>query len=604
MIHHKSFSQKKLGNGISAGACLLLGCMFFSGCTRNSPIEFLETDTESPEEIAAFDSFLNDFFCAEVSSNTINLHYTLANPENYGITDAKVSLGDLSEQAFKDSNARFENYLATLKDFNYRGLSTEQQLTYDVLEDYFKLQLDTADYYLYDEPLRPSSGVQAELPILFQEYDFHDKEDIDTYLELISLTDEYFAQVIAFEEEKAEAGLFMSDYSCDTVITQCEDFLADAENHYLIETFNKKIDSFDGLTDGEKDTYKTENQKIIQENIIPAYENLTAALTELLGSGTNDKGLCYLPEGKEYYEQLVYFNTGCSDSIKDIQEMISKERALDFQESSDLTEENPELWDICNESTLAALNPTATLNNLKELMAEDFPTPPEASFSVQYIDECVADYLAPAFYVTAAIDDYQNNSIYINESINATDVSYFTTLAHEGYPGHLYQTIMSYEAGLSPARCILNYPGYVEGWATYVEMLSYSYTGFDEDVASLMEKNQTAILSLYASTDLGIHYDGWSYEDTLKFWQNYGINDETAIKDLYELIVEEPAHYLKYYVGYLQFEELKEYAKTRYLYNYSDTNFHAALLEIGPAPFDIIEEYLDEYYVIDETSNH
>lgn len=601
MIHHKSFSSKKIGNSVSAGICLLFGCMLFSGCTKNSPIDFLETNTENPEEIAAFDSFLNDFFCAEVSSNTINLHYTLANPENYGITDAAITLGDLSEQAFSDSNARFENYLAALDDFDYNTLSTDQQLTYDVLEDYLNLQLDTADYYLYDEPLRPSTGVQAELPILFQEYDFYDREDIDTYLELISLTDEYFEQVIAFEEEKAGAGLFMSDDSCDTVITQCEDFLADAENHYLIETFNMKIDSFEGLTDAEKDAYKTQNQKLIQENIIPAYENLMTALTGLLGSGTNDKGLCYLPEGKEYYEKLVYFNTGCSDSIKEIQEMISKERALDFQESADLTAENPSLWDICNEATLAAVDPTTTLNSLKEIMQKDFPSPPDASFTIFYIDECVADYLAPAFYVTSAIDDYQNNSIYINESMNATDISYFTTLAHEGYPGHLYQTIMSYNAGLSPARCILNYPGYVEGWATYVEMLSYTYAGLDEDVASLMEKNQTAILSLYASTDLGIHYDGWSFEDTLQFWQNYGITDEAAIKELYELIVQEPAHYLKYYVGYLQFEELKEYAKTHYLYKYSDTNFHAAVLKIGPAPFAIIEKYLDEYYMTDET---
>lgn len=598
MIHHKSFSPEKFRTGTSAGICLIFGCMLFCGCTNSSPMNLLEKDAESPEEIAAFDSFLNDFFCAEVSSNTINLHYTLANPENYGITDTKITLGNLSEQAFKDSNARMENYLVSLEDFNYRALSTKQQVTYNILEDYLKFQLNLADYYLYDEPLRPSSGVQAELPILFQEYDFHDKEDIDTYLELIALTDEYFEQVIAFEQEKATAGLFMSDVSCNTIISQCNDFLSDADNHYLLETFNKKIDNFEGLTDAERDSYKAENELIFQENIVPAYENLAKSLSELLGSGKNDKGLCYLPDGKEYYEYLVYYNTGCSSSVKDIQELISKERALDFQESSDLTEENPELWDLCNEATIAAVDPTATLNNLKEMMQKDFPTPPDASFTVQYIDECVADYLAPAFYVTAAIDDYQNNSIYMNESIDATDVSYFTTLAHEGYPGHLYQTIMSYEAGLSPARCILNYPGYIEGWATYVEMLSYSYAGFNADVASLMEKNQTAILSLYASTDLGVHYDGWSYEDTVAFWANYGITDEAAIEELYELIIEEPAHYLKYYVGYLQFEKLKEYAKTHYLYNYDDTLFHKAVLEIGPAPFDIVEKYLDEYYVI------
>ena len=597
MIHHTSFFRQKIKKGISAGICLFFGLMLFSGCAKDSPMDFLDTDTENPEEIAAFDSFLNDFFCAEVSSNTINLHYTLANPKDYGITDAPVTLGDLSEQSFKDNNARFENYLSTLDDFNYNALSTSQQLTYDVLKDYLTLQLDVADYYLYDEPLRPSTGVQAELPVLYQEYDFNDREDIDTYLKLIALTDEYFAQVIDFEQKKADAGLFMSDYSCDNIISQCKDFLADAQNHYLLETFNKKIDSFEDLTDSEREAYKTENETIFNENIVPAYENLASALTELLGSGSNENGLCYLPEGKKYYEYLVYYNTGCSASIKDIQNMISKQRTIDFQESADLTNENPELWDLCNEATIAAVDPAATLNNLKQVMLKDFPEAPEVSFRVEYIDECVADYLAPAFYVTSAVDNYEDNSIFINASTDATDISYFTTLAHEGYPGHLYQTVMSYEAGLSPARCILNYPGYVEGWATYVEMISYSYAGFDENMAALMQKNQSAILSLYASTDLGIHYDGWTFDDTLEFWENYGITDEAAIRELYELIVEEPAHYLKYYVGYLEFEELKEYAKTRYLYNYDDRNFHKAVLEIGPAPFDIVEDYLEDYYV-------
>ena len=179
---------------------------------------------------------------------------------------------------------------------------------------------------------------------------------------------------------------------------------------------------------------------------------------------------------------------------------------------------------------------------------------------------------------------------------------YFTTLAHEGFPGHLYQTVMSYEAGLSPARAMLNFPGYVEGWATYVEMLSYQYAGLDENVATLMALNQSALLSLYATTDLGIHYEGWTFADVLAFWDDYGISDQKALREVYELIVEEPAHYLKYYVGYLEFLELKEKAQETYGNDYSDVAFHQAVLDIGPAPFSIIEKYLDEYYVASGTS--
>ena len=99
-------------------------------------------------------------------------------------------------------------------------------------------------------------------------------------------------------------------------------------------------------------------------------------------------------------------------------------------------------------------------------MLDDFPAPPETSYTVNYIDDCMADYLAPAFYVIAPIDDYSHNSIYINETTDTTNISYFTTLAHEGFPGHLYQTVMTYESGIEPVRSILNYSGFVAGWAT------------------------------------------------------------------------------------------------------------------------------------------
>jgi uncharacterized protein (DUF885 family) len=116
-------------------------------------------------------------------------------------------------------------------------------------------------------------------------------------------------------------------------------------------------------------------------------------------------------------------------------------------------------------------------------------------------------------------------------------------------------------------------------------------------VAALLQKNQSAILSLYASTDIGIHYNGWTFTDTVSFWSNYGISNEDTIRRIYELIVEEPAHYLKYYVGYLQFLELKDTAQKKYLFGFDEIAFHQAVLDIGPAPFDIVEKYLDDYYV-------
>ena len=592
--YSKIFTKKKVA---SSAVCMVLAVSLFAGCVHFESIEYSqEISEENPETIEAFDQFINDIFETEVTENTINLHFTISDPEKYGITDYPVTLGDLSNDAMSDSNARLENYLSGLSSFSYTELTLNQQLTYDILENYFQLQLDMADMYLYDELLRPSTGVQAQLPILYEEYSFNSKKDVEDYLKLLALTDEYFDQIISFEKEKADAGLFMSDFACQNIIDQCNAFIVDSDNHYLIETFNTRIDKLTGLTQSEKDHYRLQNEKMLREHIFPAYENLAAVLTDLLGSGTNENGLCYFPEGKQYYEYLLAYNTGASESIKTLENMISNERVKVLQESSDLTTENPELWELASEAVLTPTDSVTTLNHLKEVMLDDFPAPPETGYTVNYIDDCVADYLAPAFYVIAPIDDYSHNSIYINETTDTTNISYFTTLAHEGFPGHLYQTVMTYESGIEPVRSILNYSGFVEGWATYVEFQSYHYAGLDDDVATILELNQDATLSLYASTDIGIHYEGWTLKDTKKFWNNYGITNDDAIESIFELIVEEPTHYLKYYIGFLKFEELKKETSLKNIKDYNDKSFHQAVLSIGPAPFDIVDKYLPAYY--------
>lgn len=544
----------------------------------------------------AFDEFLLQLFRSEITQNTINLHFSLSSPASYGITDIPISLGGISGQAAEQNRAALENTVAALKRFDPKKLSKTQKLTYDILSDYLSMEQKGTDFSLYNEYLNPSSGIQAQLPVLYEEYRFYNEDDIKTYLKLLPLTGSYFEQIIDFEKEKSSAGLFMSDAVCKEVIEQCSRFADDGDDHYLILTFNKKVDDFKDLSDEQKTAYKKQNEKIVKEMIFPAYTSLASSLGSLLGSGKNEKGLCYLKRGRDYYKYLVYENTGCADSIADIETMIGQKRLSDLSEAAALTASNPDLWTDAQKLSLSSADPTSVLELLKERMQSDFPKAPDVSYSVSYIEECMEDYLAPAYYITAPIDDYNANSIYINAKTDATTMRYFTTLAHEGFPGHLYQTIMSYQSGLPAIRSILNYPGYVEGWATYVEMMSYHYTGLPDAAATLLALNQSALLSLYASTDIGIHYDGWSLADTIKFWNDYGISDPDTIAEIYRYIISEPANYLRYYVGFLQFLELKEYAKETLGNDYNEAAFHQTLLSIGPAPFETVKKYLKEFY--------
>jgi len=290
-------------------------------------------------------------------------------------------------------------------------------------------------------------------------------------------------------------------------------------------------------------------------------------------------------------------NSNCSDDIQNIQKAISQQREHDLCTAAEIIYADENFWNKYDATVLKAKTPADTLVELQQDMSSDFPAAPQTTYTIDIIDACIADHVAPAYYITAPLDDYTNNSIHISADYDTTSIDYFTTLAHEGFPGHLYQTVMTYEAGLNPARQLTNCGGYTEGWATYVEMLSYQYADIDPAVATVMQKNQSALISLYASTDLGIHYDGWTLNDTISFWSGYGIEDASVIEEIYQYIVGEPGNYLQYYVGYLEFLDLKKMAMEEYGSAFDEVAFHQALLDIGSAPFDIIEAYFDDYYL-------
>ncbi|MCM1105309.1 MAG: DUF885 domain-containing protein [Blautia sp.] len=539
----------------------------------------------------AFNQFLSQMFVEEVSSNTINLHFTLSNPAAVGIRDYDVTFGDFSKEARQKSILDMRELRSKLEGYSYRSMSTDEKLVYDVLTDYLDRQLTLSDYALYDEVLTPSGGATSQLPILLAEYRFNSRQDVEDYLALLSQMDTYFAQLLAFEQEKADAGLFMSDRCCGKVIESCEVFLNNPTDNFLVTTFDNRLAELEGLSGAEVQAYSGRNREAIAAHVIPAYQSMATGLTRLMGKGRNNWGLCHYENGKDYYAALVAYYTGCDDSVEELAAQIEEKRNADLTVCGELLAEDPGLLTAADSATCDMQDETMMIKHLQNAMLEDFPEAPESKWEVCHVDESLSEYLAPAFYITAPIDNYLNNRIYIND-VGSDSLYLFTTLAHEGFPGHLYQTVQSYSYGMNPMHTLLNYPGYIEGWATYVEMQAYYYAGLDENLASLLQHNQSSTLSLYATSDIGIHYLGWESEDMLEFWGGYGISDADTVNAITNLILDEPGNYLKYYVGYLKFDQLREACEEKEGSSFDPVKFHEEILQTGPAPFSLLEEKL------------
>lgn len=538
-----------------------------------------------------FRTFTRSLFQTEVSANTISLHYTLRSPSDYGIADIPATYGSLSSDSVA-AKASVKNVLSSLQEFDPDTLSSENALTFKILDTYLKNASTGTDYLLYQEPLGPVSGIHTQLPVLLSEYSFYDTQDVETYLALLKETPSYFDSVIRFEQKKAASGLFMPDYQADSVLDTCQSFIDMGKENYLVSTFNERIASLDLLPENKKDSFQKENMKLVTEEIYPAYQNLITAIKSLKGKGMNEQGLSHFPYGKKYYEYLVRQTTGCNESISRLRLMTRAQILEDLSAMQKIL--FPADAALTQASVLEQTSPDSMLDDLRSKITDTFPEIPDVDFQVKYVPESMQDYLSPAFYMIPAIDNLTENVIYINNGQTASGLNLYTTLAHEGYPGHLYQTVYFSASEPDPIRSILDFGGYVEGWATYAEMMSYYLAPLPKTEASLLQKNSSVILGLYALADMGIHYDGWSVTDTVRFFSDYGINDPNAVQSVYKLIIGSPANYLKYYIGYLKFYELKKEMADALGNQFSQKEFHRAVLDVGPAPFEIVYDEVEK----------
>ena len=549
-------------------------------------------------ENAKFEQYTKDLFRQEVASNTLNLHYSLANPEKLDIPSREVSLGTVAtdpKEVYKLCETR-ENQL---KDFSYSKLSRENQLTLDMLLLYYHTQRSLGDNYLLEEILGPSLGIQAQLPVLLAEYAFYRDEDISDYLNLLKSVPAYFESILEFENQKSEAGVFMSDETLERILAQCAAFIENPDSNYMLEIFSQKLSDYGKFSEAEQKKLNAVHKELLCQEVLPAYQNLIDGLCALRDTGKSSRGLAGFPGGKEYYLYLIQSQTGVYQPLARIEKRLASQLLKDMKEIQLMLREQGSLASKVNGSVdLPDMEPDQVMEALREQMKADFPELSDVSYEIRSVHPSMEDFLSPAFYLTPPLDTQSPNVIYINRGQNPSNLELFTTLAHEGFPGHLYQTVSFGRKNPSHIRYLMDSSGYVEGWATYIESFAYGYAAAfleDEaavDVARLAWLNRSVNLCLFSLLDIGIHYHGWDLGETTQFLRTFGITELSAVGEIFQYIVETPANYLKYYLGYLNFLDLRTACQKRLGENFDMVKFHESVLTIGPVQFPVLEKYL------------
>lgn len=582
---------------------------------------------------ASFKAFTTQFFLNEVQANPIHFHYTIDDARAYGIDESDLTLpvyhaGD----AINDIHELSQTH-SRLAMIDRASLNDNNQYLYDLLDTYLSASAGVAANPYFAEPLSPSSGAPSELPILLAEYQLENVEDIENYFAILSQIPDYFDGLIVYEKEKANAGLFMSDETADKTIAQCVALMdpnaLSEETHFLKVAFTEQLETLtaQGAISREQAlSYQSEHDRLMTTVVAPAYDRLADEITLLKGNGKTTGGLAQYDGGRDYYLALLRLRTGSYRDIAEIKRLLYQDLQFNYESLMHLLREDASLKDMILQEPplLPETTPDKYLAYLQTSIAQEYPAIPAGKDNasihsvVKYVDPSLEPYSAPAFYMTPPIDNVCDNVIYINALGTTDDLSLFTTLAHEGYPGHLYQTVYSQrywdEQDTLPLRSILYYGGFIEGWAMYVELASYDYairlakTAHPEAVRyyQACRLDRQIQLCLYSLLDITIHYDGASVEDVRSIFSSLGNTNNENVQAIYQYIVEEPCNYLKYYLGYLEILELKKQAaviwsepgKTDATCDHTNFQyqFHCFLLQNGPADYRTLASRLAAWY--------
>lgn len=588
--------KKNHRHTLFASICFILlsGTILF-GCGQAS--------TQTSLKQKKFDRFLNSCFREYAAENTVTLHFKLSNPSAYGIkTPVSPTYGDFSSDTLKKNCSRSKELLQKLYTFPTSSLTKKQKLTWQIFQDYLNESIMNEKYILYSSPLG-TNGLQSEIPVTLSEYRLDNEKDIKDYLSLVNQVPELFTQILDFEEERRNAGLISPSFVISDTIDQIDQFLnASEENNPLIQSFEDRLTEVESLSKDQKASYIANNRLLVTDKVLPAYKSLKTSLQAYTNDSKNTSSkerLCEYKNGQDYYKFLLMSNVGTDFSPEDCITILEAQLKNTVKDISSLTAKNKDLYTEYLSATPALSAPKEIMNTLKNDSLIDFPEIKNISCQLKNVPDALSGTSACAFYLVPPIDSTKDNIIYINKSrVDSNEL--FSTLAHEGYPGHLYQTNYFLTTNPSPLRTFLHCAGYDEGWGTYAQLYSYNFIEFknvDEQTTKqlrqLYRDNDLLSLSLSSLCDLYVNYKNYDENALANYLQTYGIDKDSA-QNLYRYVIENPTTYLSYSIGYYELDQLKQTMSDSLGKAFKISDFHEAVLNVGSCNFSILRQEIEK----------
>lgn len=563
------------------------------------------------EEQKKFNDFLNNEFIETMESDYTTSHVYLNKPENFGISkeNIEVNLGtrmDMQEQKEEEKKAK-ETY-EQFKKFKRNALTDTQQDIYDSIERSATLneQLSDDKFDYYASVFESMSGLHYQLPTLFADWELRNEQDVKDLILLLEDVDDYVNSALEYTKKQEKLGLLMLDL--DSIMNYCKTIVEKGENSSILTSLYTSIEALH-LSDKKTNEYKKQVKTAFVNSFLHAYQEILDTMNTFKKEGVkNAKSLSAFENGKEYYELLLQQSIGSDKTPKQVKKMMEdafydhianmQNIVIELSKSND-----EELQKALSSNTFPETSYTSyeqILEDIKKDMFQDFPEVKNLKYNIKDINEEIAsDSGVAAYFNIPSLDGNSIKQLRVNpKSSDIKSLSTYSTVSHEGFPGHMYQYAYLYEnIDNNFAKTLINENAYVEGYAVYAQYESFKYLdNMNQQILELFKENELASYCLIIAADIGIHYEGWDLNKFMDYMNEFGfaLSKEDAAP-LYNQLWANPTAFQPYYVGYEEIKDLKEHAQDKLGDKFIEKDFNTALLESGIAPFSVVEKHIDSY---------
>ncbi len=562
-------------------------------------------DTENEELNKLFHAYFEEY----VTENYMTYHDYIVNGKDFNITPpATVSWGDAgtSNATLEEDKKHIQDWISKFEAIDVKTLTEQQRFDYDYVLESLKAGLISFENINIGSSFSPMRGLQANLPSSFTDFVFRNKADVDAYLQLMNDVPRIIDDCLKIEQEHVDAGYALEDCVIDKIISQCDEFLnVKGSEHFLIGNFDDTIDTLDFLTAAEKTEYKKKDRDAVNNSMLPTYKKIKEFFTGCKGKNKIKGGLVnYQDHGKELYEYVVREYSGSAKTPAELITYLEEKQTKLQMEMAKVYQKDPDGFSYYQQNSktlfnyLSDMDAQQLVDYLMKNAMGDFPEMDPIKYKALYFSKSMEEIKDStlAYYLLPALDDPDGNLIRVNGKHKD---GMWITLAHEGCPGHMYQTNYYRRTNPDPVRMIGNDLGYMEGWAVYssyqtLKKCDFNGSQYAETLGELTRIEESLGYLYYGRIDLGVNYEGWTLEDVKGFLRKLGLN-ENAAEELYVIFVGDPGVYLSYSVGYFEMQDLRDYAEEQLGDKFNAVDYHAVILNAGPCKYDQLKKRVDKY---------